>query len=170
MSNRVLQSLSSKICASIVDDLMVAHSQTVGSYRSGDLKGALADAGRFVEHTLRALEYLSSSIVVDSIKSVKQSVVHLEQQKALPDSLRLIVPRVCYMIYSLRSKRNAVHVNEIDPSDIDVVLVVAATNWVLSELVRNFHDSDEGQVKACMLELSKPTIPFIEFFQWRSFR
>ena len=162
MQNTVIENLSAHIPESIVNDLLQTHSEVTGSYRSGDLQNVLTKAGRFVEHTLRALEYLCSNKVVNRIKSVSEAINDLEQQTVLPESLRLIVPRVCNAIYCVRSKRNAVHVNEIDPTQIDAAYVVATLNWVLAELVRIYHVSDEKLVKGTMDALSKSTLPLIE--------
>ena len=163
MRDVVIKNLSSRIEASIVHDLIATYEELLSKHRSGDLEGALTKAGRFAEHTLRAIEYLSTSKTPTEIKSFQKTIQQIENRTALPESLRLLIPRVVYgMIYNLRSKRDAVHVKEIDPTHIDVSLAVAAANWVIAELIRMYHVSDERAIDAAMVVLSRTVIPMIE--------
>lgn len=162
MKDAIIKNLSSHIEASITHELIETYEELLSKHRSRDLEGALTKAGRFVEHTLRAIEYLCTSKTPTEIKSVQQTIRQLENQTALPESLRLLIPRVVGMIYSLRSKRDAVHVKEIDPIQIDVSLVVSAASWVIAELIRLYHVSDEKDVVSAMNILSRTAIPMIE--------
>ena len=162
MKDVIIKNLSSHIEVSITHDLIQTYEELLSKHRSRDLEGALTKAGRFVEHTLRAIEYLRTSKTPTEIKSVQQTIKQLENQTALPESLRLLIPRVVGMIYSLRSKRDAVHVKVIDPIQIDVSLVVSAASWVIAELIRLYHVSDEKDVVSAMNVLSRTAIPMIE--------
>ena len=162
MRDVIVKNLSSHIEASIVCDLIETYEELISKHRSSDLEGALTKAGRFVENTLRAIEYLRTSKTLTEIKSVQKTIMQLENQTTLPESLRLLIPRVVGMIYSLRSKKDAVHVKEIDPTKIDVSLAVAAASWVIAELIRLYHVSDENDVVSAMDILSRTTIPMIE--------
>ena len=50
--------------------------------------------------------------------------------------LDLLIPTIAKSIYSIRNKRDAVHINEIDPSYIDAQYIVIASSWILAELLR----------------------------------
>ena len=163
MKDLIIKNLSSHIESSIVRNLIETYDELLSKHHSGDVEGALTKAGRFVEHTLRALEYLYTSKVPVEIKSVRKSIERLENQSTLPESIRLLIPRVAYgMIYNLRNKRDAVHVKEINPTQIDVSLSVAAASWVIAELIRHYHVSNEKDVMCAMMALSRTTIPMIE--------
>ena len=163
MRDVIIENLSSHIETSIVHNLIATYEELLSKHRSGDLEGALTKAGRFVEYTLIAIEYLRTSTVLTEIKSIQKTVHQLENQTALPESLRLLIPRVVYgMIYNLRSKRDVVHVKEIDPTQIDVSLAVAAASWVVAELIRLYHVSDEKDIASAMVVLSRTVIPMIE--------
>lgn len=162
MKQIIIQNLSSHIDTSIVHDLIETYEELLSKHRTGDLEGALAKAGRFVEHTLRAIEYLRTSRILTEIKSVQQTIKQLENQTTLSESLRLLIPRVVGMSYSLRNKRDAVHVKEIDPTQIDISLTVASASWVIAELIRLYHVSDEKDVVSAMNVLSRTAIPMIE--------
>lgn len=155
--------LSSHIDSTIVDDILESYAKLLTKHRASKLDEALVAGGRFVEHILRAIEYVRTNKILSEIKSVAATNTKIENDTSLPETLRLLIPRALYgMVYNIRSKRNAVHVKEIDPRGIDVAMSVAAASWVLAELVRIYHVSDEKSVARCMLVLSRTAIPFIE--------
>ncbi len=163
LRDRISADLSAHIDNAVVEDILSTYDGLVSKHRSGDLEGALTKAGRFVEHVLRAIEYVRIGVAPIEIRSVAAAVRTLENDPTLQESLRLLIPRALYgMIYNLRSKRDAVHVKEIDPRQIDVAMSVSAASWVIAELVRLYHISDEAAVEQCMLALSRTSIPFIE--------
>ena len=116
------------------------------------------------------IEAKRTGSVPPEIKSVAATVKGLENDTTLPESLRLLIPRALYgMIYNLRSKRDAVHVKEIDPRSIDVAMAVSAASWVIAELLRIYHVSDEQIVSLRMLALTRASIPFIEALDGETF-
>lgn len=163
LRDRVAANLSVHIAPEVVEDLLSTYGDLLTKHRSGDFEAALTKAGRFVEHTLRAIEFIRTGSAPAEIKSVQSTIRVLENETSLSESLRLLIPRALYgMIYNLRSKRDAVHVKEIDPRHIDVAMSVSAASWVIAELVRLFHEADEAVVEQCMLALSRTSLPFIE--------
>lgn len=170
MRAEIIRNLSSEVDPTIADDLVEAYEELVSQHRSGNLEVTLTKAGRFVEHTLRAIEYIRTGAVLTEIKSVQATIRQIENDTALSDSLRMLIPRVVFgMMYDLRSKRDAVHVNEIDPRHIDAFLCVSAASWVMAELLRLYHSSDEAAVTRCMLALSRTSIPYIESIDGETF-
>ena len=170
MRAQIVRDLSFEIDPTIANDLVEAYEELVSQHRSGNLEVTLTRAGRFVEHTLRAIEYIRTGAVLTEIKSVQATIRQIENDTALSDSLRLLIPRVVFgMMYDLRSKRDAVHVNEIDPRHIDAFLCVSAASWVMAELLRLYHSSDEAAVTRCMLALSRTSIPYIESIDGETF-
>lgn len=165
MSDQILADLSSSIDPGIAADLVTSYVDVVTRYRKGDIDGCLSASGKFVENTLRAVEFLRSGKVLAEIKNASKTKTAIENDPKLPESLRLLVPRIATaMVYDIRSKRGAVHVKEIDPRQIDASLAVHAASWVLAEFLRLFHVSDESQVSAAMASLMRTYIPFIESF------
>lgn len=163
LRDQISLNLSAHIDAAVVKDLLSTYDDLIAKHRSGDLEGALTKAGRFVEHSLRAIEYVRTGAAPAEIKSVAATIETLRNTPSLPEPLHLLIPRVLYgMIYNMRSKRDVVHVKEIDPRHIDVAMSVSAASWVIAELVRIYHVSDEAAVEQCMLALSRTSIPFIE--------
>lgn len=163
MRDAVIADLSSKVPASLATELVEAYEQLVTKHRSGDLEAALTKAGRFVEHTFRFIEHIRTGTAPAEIKQVAVTIRAIENDATLPESLRILIPRAAYgMIYDLRSKRNAVHVKETDPTAIDVALTVAAAGWITAEFLRLFHRSDDKAVADAMLALTRGSIPLVE--------
>ena len=163
MRAQIIHDLSTEIDQTVANDLVEAYEELVSQHRSDNLEVALTKAGRFVENTLRAIEFIRTGVVLTEIKQVQATVRQIENDTDLPDSLRLLIPRVVFgMMYDLRNKRDAVHVKEIDPRQIDSYLCVTAASWVMAELLRLYHSSDDAAVTRCMLALSRTSIPYIE--------
>lgn len=163
MRDAIIADLSTKVPSLLATDLVEAYEQLVAKHRGGDLEAALTKAGRFVEHTLRLIECIRTGTAPAEIKQITAAMRAIENDTTLPDSLRFLIPRAAYgMIYDLRSKRNAVHVKETDPTAIDVALTVAAAGWITAELLRLYHKSDEKAVVDAMLALTRGTIPLVE--------
>lgn len=160
----IIDNISVSIERSIAINIVDTFQEMVKYHNSCQPELVLSKGGRFVEHVLRAIEYIVTGQVVKEIKSVDRTINRLESETNLPEALRLLVPRALYgMIYNLRSKRNAVHVKEIDPTQIDAALTVNAAGWVLAEFIRLYHNSCESVVARIMVELSHPSMPLLEF-------
>ena len=163
MREDLVRNLASRIDAMVVDDLVSAYEGLVSKHRAGDAESALTRAGKFVEHTFRALEHIRTGVAPSEIKSPAAIAKAIENDTSLSESVRLLIPRIALaMIYDIRSKRGAVHVKEIDPRDVDVALAVAAASWVMAEFVRLYHVSTESEVVSEMTALTRASIPFVE--------
>lgn len=166
MRDVLLSSLEKVIDKAVAKDLVDSYQDMIVLFRRGDVDGCLStSAGRFVEHTLRALLNIADGKAPVEIKKVDQTVRQLENKTTLSESLRLVIPRILYgMIYEIRSKRGALHVKEVSPQYIDAALSVQAASWVMAEFVRLYHDCDEGVVLEMMASLSKTYMPLVEEF------
>jgi hypothetical protein len=165
MRELVLKNLSASIDPKVAAALVSSYEKLQARYRKGDLDGCLGEAGKFVEHTLRAVEHIRTGAAPAEIKSPQQTVRDIEKDPTLPEALRILVPRIAHaMMYDIRSKRGAMHVKEIDPRQIDAALAAQAASWVLAEFLRQYHDGDERAIAHAMLDLVKGHVPFIEQF------
>jgi len=94
MRDEVINDLSTHLPRSVVVDLIDTYEMVVTRYRRGDAEGCLTAAGRFVEHTFRALEFRRTGNAPAEIKSPAATARTLETATSLPEALRLVVPRV----------------------------------------------------------------------------
>jgi hypothetical protein len=161
----VLASLQRGFDPAVAKDLIAAHDKLLGEFRKGDAEAALNAAGKFVEHALRAVEQVRTGTAPNEIKSVSTTIKTIEADSKLPESLRVLVPRIASaMLFDVRSKRGAAHVKEINPRYIDAALVAQAASWILAEFVRLYHVADEAAVAEAMAALMAGNIPLIEKF------
>lgn len=165
MRDAIIKDLSAAIDPGVATALVESYEKLVSSFRRGDLDGCLRASGLFVEHALRAVEFVRTGAAPPEIKSVSATVKAIEGDAQLPDSLRYLIPRIASaMVYDVRSKRGAVHVKEIDPRHIDASLAAQAAAWVLAEFLRLYHSGDEKVAAEAMAVLMRGHIPFVETF------
>lgn len=170
MRSDVARNLSSRIEASVVNDLLGSFEGMVQKQKASDFDSALARAGKFVEHVFRTLEFIRTGSAPSEIKSPAKSAQLIEADTTQPDSVRLLIPRIALaMVYDIRSKRGAVHVKGIDPKAIDVDLAVKAASWILAEFIRLYHVDDEAAVKREMAALCRANFPYVESIEGETF-
>jgi hypothetical protein len=164
------RNLASKIEPAVVSDILKAYERLIQKHRALDAEAALTRAGKFVEHIFRALEFIRTGSAPAEIKSPAATAKLLEGDTNLPESIRMLVPRISLaMIYDVRSKRGAVHVKEIDPRGIDVDLAAKAASWIIAELIRLYHVDDENAVRLEMAALTRATFPLLESIDGEDF-
>lgn len=170
MREELERNLASKIEPRVVADILNTYEGLIQKHRALDAEAALTRAGKFVEHIFRALESIRTGTAPAEIKSPAATAKLLEGDTSLPESIRMLVPRIALaMIYDVRSKRGAVHVKEIDPREIDVDLAAKAASWIIAELIRLYHVDDENAVRLEMAELTRATFPLLESIDGEDF-
>lgn len=140
--------------------LKIKHNFARSHYEPSELNG-----GKFGEIVFRILEcqnsggsYTALGQSLDTNKLIKQ----LESNPALDDAVRFHIPRVLLATYSIRNKRGvAHHAGEISPNHMDATFIVAATDWVMAELVRLFHGVDIKTATSLVEALTTKQIPII---------
>lgn len=166
MRATILASLQTRLESAVARDIVETHEKLLGEFRKGDPEAALNVSGKFVEHVLRAIEHMRTGTLPTEIKSVASTVKAIENDGKLPESLRVIVPRIASaMLFDVRSKRGAAHVKEINPRLIDASLAVQAASWIVAELIRLYHVPDEAAVAEAMASLTRGNLPLIEKFE-----
>ncbi|MDB5598293.1 MAG: hypothetical protein JWN71_337 [Xanthobacteraceae bacterium] len=170
MREELERNLASKIDARVVADVLNAYEGLIQKHRALDAEAALTRAGKFIEHVFRALEFIRTGTAPAEIKSPAATAKQLEIDTKLPESIRILIPRIALaMVYDLRSKRGAVHVKEIDPRGIDVDLAAKAASWIIAELIRLYHVDNENAVRLEMTALTRATFPLLESIDGEDF-
>lgn len=49
---------------------------------------------------------------------------------------RVVLPRILFGMYCLRSKRGAIHLSHIDPNESDATMLLYQVKWIVTELIR----------------------------------
>jgi len=162
----ILSNLSEEINKEIFHRFLNEFREMKEAYYVQNYELVLTKAGKLVELTFQILSDLAfgENPKQPNINQLIRRLESDERAKKLDDSLRLIVPRVAYALYTIRSKRGAVHVNhEVSPNFIDSTLAISMCSWILSEFLRLFLKSTEIDVLELINTISKiNNIPLIE--------
>ena len=162
----ILSNLSEKINKELFYIFLNEFREMKEAYYVQNYELVLTKAGKLVELTFQILSDLAFGEIPrqPNINQLIRRLESDERAKELNDSLRLIIPRVAYTLYTLRSKRGAVHVNhEVSPNFIDSTLAISMCSWILSEFLRLFLKSTEIDVLELINTISKiNNIPLVE--------
>jgi hypothetical protein len=121
-----------------VDATFKHFGRMVQDYQQSRWDDSNAKAGKFVEAVLKALVTEAGEMPASG-KAFKAGTVldTIEKKTALPDSLRLTIPRACRFVYEIASNRGARHdADEIEANEMDAKAVMALCSWILAEMVR----------------------------------
>jgi DNA-binding PadR family transcriptional regulator len=126
-------------------------------------------AGKFSETILALIENKVSgkSINLDKVEfdELYKKIVKYPKSSAKEEVLTLAIPRVARSVYTLRSKKDVVHVKTVDPDFIDSVYCLTACDWMLSEIALLFLKVDEREVYELINSVLKKKIPLVEEFE-----
>lgn len=133
------------------DELIAALTATIGKQLATDLvrdflvirqdvlTGTLerANAGKFVETVVQALQYMERGGRFDAKPNVDDYLAKLpDRTSTLDDGLRVVASRVARAMYTLRNKRNIAHKGAVDPNTYDLKLLHDSAQWVMAEFLR----------------------------------
>jgi hypothetical protein len=81
------------------------------------------------------------------------------------DSLRLLIPRACRVIYDIASNRGARHdPDEVNPNSMDANVVMPLASWILGEAIRYSQKGavDPSEAELIVESLAQRQFPIIE--------
>ena len=134
------------------------------AYYTQNYELVLAKAGKFVEITFQILSNIAFSEIPEK-PNFNEIYKNLENipERDLHISLRVLIPRVAFTLYTIRSKRGAVHINsEVSPNYIDCTFAVASCDWILSEFLRLYLNKEQNEVLRVINSISKIHLPMVE--------
>lgn len=162
---KLVSELSSKFPSELIEELISSYEKVLIEFRKGAWDETLWKAGKFTENVFRLLYHIVHSKVIreaPNMNALKKELENLQSEKA-PDSIRVLIPRIATaMIYDPRSKKGAVHVKPVNPDYLDATLVVSACDWVLAELLREFHTKETEEIRQIIQSVIARKVPFVE--------
>ncbi len=147
MKQEVIGVLASKFKIQQVKALLKHFNDARTFYSRRDWEHAISKTGKFVEVVLKCIHYFTTGNYITTVNVGKE----IDRLQGLPkqsfdSTFRLLIPRVCRVIYAIASNRGARHdKSDFDPNPMDASLSVTNMSWILAELVRYFHP---GQLSA----------------------
>ena len=165
--NEIKESLSEEIKIELVERLLKRYTKLKRNYDLRKYEECLESVGKFIEIMLRVLEFITKNQYTsfDKKVSLNKSIEKLEQlpKNEYPESIRIMIPRTLYTLYTFRSKRGGAHVKDITPYYIDATYIIHSTDWIISEMLRVYHDEEINQEKVNAIVDKK--VPPIEKIQ-----
>src|ERR1043166_1330688 len=150
----------------LVDELLAAYGDAKRNFYLGGLRLSEVEGGRFCEAVFRMIEQVSTGHftplgrLIDSKKIIEKAA-----QAKITEGMRIHIPRSLRVVYDIRNKRDAAHLaGEIDPNVQDATLVIAVLDWILAELVREYHGVPADEAHRIIVDLIARRVPAVQDF------
>ena len=146
----------------LVSDLINNFLQIKSEVATGTLEKS--SPGKFIETVVQILQFLDNGQYEKSPK-VDDYLKNLESRSVnLPDNLRITLARVTRASYTLRNKRSIAHKGDVDPNIYDLRYLYSASQWILSEIVRQTLSKDMDTAGKLIEFIQIPVSPIVEDF------
>lgn len=150
------------------DELMAEHAKITRNFREGRWEAAELDGARFCEIVytilagyLNGQNYPASASKPADFKSTCDRLAQTPRASG-PEAARVTIPRILIGLYQVRNNRGVAHVGgEVSANHMDAAYVLYATQWVMAELVRMFHDRDVATATKIVDALVDRTLPVV---------
>jgi len=166
LAAEIVSELSKTIPLQLARDLIQEYGEVKLAFFRGDVEAIGNHSTKFYETVLQILEHIHTGSHSSRVK-IDQLLRSLEEspRSKYPESVRIIIPRVCKALFTLRSERLEHKSKDITPKYIDSALIIALCDWIVAEFLRLFHTSDESKIQNIILELTRKKLPAIEEFE-----
>jgi hypothetical protein len=167
--NLIKQFVAKNLDKGLVDELVKEYKQVRKQDLFRNVEETIIHSGRFSELILAFIKnYVSTKVVnIDEIhfEELLNEIYNYPKKTAENRILTLAIPRVAASVYTIRSKKDVVHVKKIDPDFFDSSYCVAACSWMLSQLVLLLYTSDSKEANELINSMLEKKIPFVEEFE-----
>jgi hypothetical protein len=147
------------------DELFKEYRSIIQNYSEHRWSPTELSAGRFCEVVYSVLEGCGSGtypLRASKPNDFVGACRRLEQNTNVPRSFQILIPRTLPALYEVRNQRGVGHVGgDVDPNHMDSTFVVAASNWILAELVRVFHVLSIEEAQQLVDAIAERRVPLI---------
>ena len=156
----LIDQLTPKFTKQIATNMVNHYMDAKSEFLKGKPEYVGVKSGKFVEEVCCGLKYIVTGNIENQIK-VGDIITELENipKDSQPEEIRVTIPRVLFTIYTFRNKRNMAHSSKLDPLFMDAKFCISGIDWVLSELLRLFHNYQEEKIEKIIKEIIKKQIP-----------
>jgi hypothetical protein len=155
----------SPIPKTLRDELLNEYRSIIQNYSEHRWSPTELSAGRFCEIVYSILSGYASGVYSARASKPTNFVSacrELETNKAVPRSFQILIPRTLPSLYEIRNRRGVGHVGgDVDSNHMDATFVVAASNWILAELVRVFHNLSIEAAQQLVDAIAERRLPLI---------
>jgi hypothetical protein len=165
--------LSNQFNAKHIGPAVNHFTNAVTDFGQGDWEGSIAKSGKFVEAILKAVA-THCNVAFEAGRKFKADKLMNDlgqlSHGSFHDSLRLLIPRACRVIYDIASNRGARHdPDEVDPNSMDANVVMPLAAWILAEAIRYSQKGviDPSEAELMVESLVQRRYPVVEEIEGR---
>ncbi|MFA5136065.1 MAG: hypothetical protein WC489_01595 [Patescibacteria group bacterium] len=130
---------------SLRDELLDTFNRVISNFRESRWEPSELNGGKLCEVVYTILNGYVSGFYPDKSTKPRDFVSACQllsnAPKAFPRSVRIQIPRVLIALYDIRSNRGVGHSgSEVNPNQMDAIMVLYSSKWIMAELVRLFND------------------------------
>ena len=162
--NKLESALSSHLPADILTALLDEYQQIKQQFFLRKFQPTELNAARFSECIIRLIEYLDTGGYTPFGKQLDtQKIINrITNNTSLPEGIRFFIPQLTRVLLDIRNKRNVAHVGgEVSPNYSDSLFVSHAADWILIEIIRNYHTNNINEAKKIVDSINETKIPVI---------
>lgn len=156
--------LSAQLPQEIIAALLDEYKHIKQQFFLRKFQPAELNAARFSECTLRLIEFLDTGNYTPFGKQLNtQNIINrVSNNTGLPEGIRFFIPQITRILLDIRNKRNVAHVGgEVNPNYSDSLLVSHSADWILVELIRNYHANSIDEARKIVESINETKIPVI---------
>lgn len=155
-----------KLPTTLRQELIAAYAEVLTNFRERRWEPSELNGGKLCEIVYSILKgYIGGKFPSKSTKprNMVDACRALELEPAtFPRAVRVQIPRMLMALYEVRNNRGVGHVGgDVDPNHMDATCVLALSKWILSELVRVFHNVSTEEASAAIDALVERTLPIV---------
>jgi len=149
------------------EELLAAYSRILRNYKERRWEPAELNGGKLCEIVYTILRgYIDGKYPAKSSKPNNMVDVCRDLEKVpaslFSRSVRIQIPRMLISLYEIRNNRGVGHTGgDVDPNHLDATCVLETAKWIISELVRIFHNVTTTEATAAVEGLVERTLPIV---------
>lgn len=158
------QALSEKLPSDIVIHIINEYQHIKQQFFLRKFQQSELNAARFGECVLRLIEFLDTGCYTPLGKSLKtENIINRAKSNVnLPEGIRFLIPQLTRVLLNVRNKRDVAHVGgEVNPNYSDSLFLSHSADWILIELIRNYHTNSIDEARKIVESINETKIPVI---------
>jgi hypothetical protein len=164
LRSQVENTLSATLPAEIIQHLLDDYQHIKQQFFLKKFQPSELNAARFGECVLRLVEFVDTGGYTPFGKQLGTDGIinKVANNIGLPDGIRFLIPRLVRVLLDIRNKRNVAHAGgEVDPNYSDSLIVSHCADWILIEIVRNYHTNSIDEARKIVSNINEIKIPVI---------
>lgn len=157
--------LAAGVPADLVAEVIAAYQEAKTRFHRRDYRPSSVEGARFSEAVFRVLQWAALgtyTAVGANLPKVPTLLGQLAQTTSADDSIRIHIPRTLQAVYDIRNKRNVAHLGSIEIGLQDSGLVIHILDWVMTELVRLYHNVPTAEAQKIIEDIVKKEVPAVQ--------